>query len=454
MTLSMDWKKLLSSKRLGRDKAAEGANRSSFQRDFDRIIFSSAFRRLQDKTQVHPLSESDYVRTRLTHSLETSCVGRSLGEIIGKEISLKNNLDVHSSEFGSIVASACLAHDIGNPPLGHSGEDAISHWFKHSVKGKEIIRTLSDREQQEFKNFEGNAQGFRVLARLQSPDNYGGMQLTCATLATYAKYPREIYFAGDMKDVKRKSAKKYGFFQEDKELFSEVAAEVGLIPIQENLAWCRHPLAFLVEAADDITYSIIDFEDGFRLGYITYDEVYEVLSVFINEDGVKQLENIKDFKERIEYLRAKTINELILQTAQVFIDNQDAIMTGQFDEDLISKIGNYTEPVKQMKKISFNKAYCARSVLEIEAAGFQVLGDLIEFFIEAANDVALLGENASAKSMKLLQLIPSQYLAENREPDKNLYSRLLKITDFVSGMTDSYAVSLYKKISGISLPRG
>jgi dGTPase len=294
MTCQMDWKKLLSRKRLGKSQVENDPNRNPFQRDFDRIIFSSAFRRLQDKTQVHPLSESDYIRTRLTHSLETSCVGRSLGEIVGTEVIIKNKLKgVHPSEFGSIVASACLAHDIGNPPLGHSGEDAIRTWFKYSAVGKKLMKQLSKLEQQDFLDFEGNAQGFRVLSRLQSPDNTGGMQLTCATLAAYTKYPHESLVKGKPSDLKRKSAKKFGFFQHDKELFTEVAEQVGLISIPKNTAWwCRHPLAFLVEAADDITYSVIDFEDGYGLKYISYDEVKDVLTNFLDKSGVEQLEKM------------------------------------------------------------------------------------------------------------------------------------------------------------------
>lgn len=455
MTSTMDWIKLLSRKRLGQSIAENNPKRASFQRDFDRIIFSSGFRRLQDKTQVHPLSESDYVRTRLTHSLETSCIGRSLGEIVGAEVITKCKLEgVHQSEFGSIVANACLSHDIGNPPLGHSGEDAIRHWFKHSQMGSSLIKQLSNSEQQDFLNFEGNAQGFRVLCRLQTPDNIGGMQLTCATLAAYTKYPRESVINGQESDLKRKSAKKFGFFQQDKHLFSEVAEEVGLIPIQKNVAWwCRHPLAFLVEAADDITYSVIDFEDGFRLGYISFNEVNDVLSQFLDSSGIEQLNKIKSEKEKVEYLRAKTINSLIMQVTQIFMDNHDKIMSGIFDDSLINKIDNPTL-VKQMKEISSKKAYCARNVLEIEAAGFQVLGDLVEYFISSANDVAKDPQLASEKSKKLLQLVPDQFLGDNRQPDSDLYSRILKITDFVSGMTDSYSVSLYKKISGISLPRG
>jgi len=453
--IPMDWIKLLSKKRLGQPTAETNPNRAPFQRDFDRIIFSAAFRRLQDKTQVHPLSESDYVRTRLTHSLETSCIGRSLGEIAGNCIIKKNGLEsvVHQSEFGSIVANACLAHDIGNPPLGHSGEDAIRHWYKHSRVGESFIEQVSEAESQDFLNFEGNAQGFRVLCRLQTPDNIGGMQLTCATLAAYTKYPRESLINGDVIDLKRKSAKKFGFFQQDAKFFKEIAEEVGLKRIRSNnLWWCRHPLAFLVEAADDITYSVIDFEDGFRLGYIGYDEIENVLSKFLEVKDKKQLSKIKGYNEKVEYLRAKTIHSLIMDVVAKFNEFQDSILLGDFDESIISKIDNI-HLVREMKHISSQKAYCARNVLEIEAAGFQVLGDLVERFFEAANDVSKLKEKASEKSKKLIQLIPHQFRGEDTESD-DVYSRMLKITDFVSGMTDSFSVSLYKKISGISLPRG
>lgn len=454
MPKAMNWKKLLSRRRLGKGEVEEPAGRSPFQRDFDRIIFSSAFRRLQDKTQVYPLAESDYVRTRLTHSLEVSCVGRSLGEIVGKTIIEKYRLkDYHHSDFGSIVASACLAHDIGNPPLGHSGEDAIQHWFRHTDTGKKVIESFTDSQKNDFLKFEGNAQGFRLLSKLQTPDNMGGLQLTCATLAAYTKYPRESHISGAQNDLERKSAKKFGFFQDDKKLFKEVSDVVGLIPISGDYTWwCRHPLAFLVEAADDITYTIIDFEDGCRLGLISYNELFKIYKSIMSKAEISQLNRIKAQSDKIEYLRAKAINKLIFEVVDVFINNEPAILAGVFDQALTDMIPS-TKYLDDIITLSRKKAYSAREVIEVEAAGFEVLGRLIEMFIQASDDIAK-SQKPSARSKKLYELLPDKFAGKNRTPDKSQYTRLINVTDFISGMTDSFAVSLYKKMSGISLPRG
>ena len=453
--MKMDWEKLLSFKRLGKSVGAEDPHHPTFQRDFDRIIFSSAFRRLQDKTQVFPLAESDYVRTRLTHSLEVSCIGRSLGTIIGSKIIEKYNLDhIHSSDIGSIVSAACLAHDIGNPPLGHSGEDAIKYWFIDSEFGKKLISDLNEKEQFDFTNYEGNAQGFRVLSRLQSPDNKGGMQLTCSTLAAYTKYPRESYISNDSEIWKGESFKKWGFFQQDIELFTEMANSVGLLKRDANSnCWCRHPLSFVVEAADDITYRIIDFEDGYRTGHITFHEFKKLTLKIIDDPKVnKQVDKIVGEKEKTEYLRSKAINVLIHEIVSVFMAVEDQIMLGIYDKDIISDIPHCSH-LQEIKQLSKEKAYSSRKVIEIEAAGFHVLARLLQIFLVAIENVAAKGNlNASLKSLKILQLIPKQFLGKNGLPDTNKYSRIIKITDFVSGMTDSYAVNMYKMLTGISLP--
>jgi len=454
MSATMDWNKLLTRRRLGQSSIEEPAGRSSFQRDFDRIIFSSGFRRLQDKTQVYPLSESDYVRTRLTHSLEVSCVGRSLGEIVGKAIIAQHKLqEIHHSDIGAIVASACLAHDIGNPPLGHSGEEAIQHWFRYTAAGQKVIESLTDAEKEDFLQYEGNAQGFRLLAKLQTPDNPGGMQLTCAMLAAYTKYPRESRVVGSPEEMKRKSAKKFGFMQAEKELFREVAEVVGLLPISSGSAWwCRHPLAFLAEAADDITYTIIDFEDGCRLGYISLEELKEIYQTILTPEDFTRLKDIRLNHDKIEYLRAKAINKLIFEVVDVFTEREEEILAGTFDKALTFHIPS-KEGLDKIISVSRKKAYSAREVIEVEAAGYEVLGWLIEAFITSSNDIAE-NENPSAKSKKLYQLLPEKFAGINRVPDKSAYVRLLNVTDFISGMTDSFAVSLFKKMSGISLPRG
>ncbi|MCU7946609.1 MAG: dNTP triphosphohydrolase, partial [Candidatus Thiodiazotropha sp. (ex Cardiolucina cf. quadrata)] len=286
--MSMNWSQLLSRKRLGTsDHSTSSATRTDFQRDLDRIVFSSAFRRMQDKTQIFPLSKIDYVRTRLTHSLESSSVGRSLGTLVGEQIISRHGLtENEASDFGDICAAACLAHDIGNPPFGHSGEDAIRHWAETANYGQQRVAVLQGSQREDFLNFEGNSQGFRVVTRLQNRDNPGGLQLTCATLAAFTKYPRESCIGKGRFDGV--SANKPGFTAQDQNNFTEVAETVGLVRRDPVLAiWHRHPLAFLVEAADDICYRVIDIEDGFRLGHLSFQEAMELFNAVL-PDSSKQ----------------------------------------------------------------------------------------------------------------------------------------------------------------------
>jgi dGTPase len=468
MQQTMKWEKLLSWKRLCKKKADTNplSGRTEFQRDYDRIIFSFAFRRLQDKTQVFPLAQNDYVRTRLTHSLETSSIGRSLGTIVGARILAKHKHlnDIYSEEdFGAIVAAASLAHDIGNPPFGHSGEDAIQSWFNHSEKGRVIIKKLDVENKYDLSKFDGNAQGFRVLTRLQYPDNKGGLSLTCATLAAFTKYPRASFLA-NKKRLDDVSVKKHGFYKTEAEYFREIANEVGLIARSKNYAWyCRHPLAYLVEAADDICYRIIDFEDGYRLGYVKYEKIEALfMSIIISYDFnarqaiFKKISDMGAENEKIEYLRARAINSLVFQVADVFMKNESALLQGQLKKELVAIIRS-TDNLNEILNISKTKVYAVSSVLEIEAAGFDVLGGLLESFTTAVNEIAMeKRKKPSLKSRKLFQLIPKQYTCENTsdETKNGLYLRVQKILDYVSGMTDSFAVSLYRKIKGISLPQG
>ncbi|MES9871014.1 MAG: deoxyguanosinetriphosphate triphosphohydrolase [Sedimenticola sp.] len=452
--MSMQWSKLLSRKRIGSSQEPGTSTvRTDFQRDFDRIVFSSAFRRMQDKTQVFPLSRVDYIRTRLTHSLEASSIGRSLGTLVGEQIIRRHRLAQNeASDFGDICAAACLAHDIGNPPFGHSGEDAIRHWAHTGKYGEPRVGVLKDSEKEDFLSFEGNAQGFRILTRLQNPDNPGGLQLTCATLAAFTKYPRESFLGGS--NFNGVSAKKQGFVVEDRERFTEVANEVGLIRRDPSRAiWHRHPLAFLVEAADDISYRVIDIEDGFRLGYFTLDEVMDLFWSII-PDRAKQeqrLNRISDDKGRVEFLRAKVINEAIGQAMSCFLDNEADIMSGRFDEPLLSRV-SATEPMGQLIAVAKARIYNAQEVVGIQTAGFQVIGELLERFSETLDDIAMHGEQASARSRMTSHLISKQFVGPDNVPSQNLYTRLLRLTDYVAGMTDTYAVSLYKKMTGISLP--
>lgn len=450
----MNWNQLLSPRRLGKSAPEQVSGlRTDFQRDFDRIVYSSAFRRLQDKTQVFPLAQSDYVRTRLTHSLEAASVGRSLGMLVGDAIIQRYGLeDVSPADVGAILAAACLAHDIGNPPFGHLGESAIQEWFRRSPAGQAALARVDKARHNDFLKFEGNAQGFRLLTRLQSPDNHGGMQLTCATLGTFTKYPRAS--GADLGGYGGASVKKYGFFAAEREHFADVAAETGLPPRGESI-WARHPLAFLMEAADDICYTIVDLEDGFRVGLLSYDEVAGHLTDAVGGSAALtgRLDGIRNEKERVEYLRARAINEVVRQTAECFLDNEAGLLDGSFDTPLV-KLIPATQAVAEMKKLGRERVYVAPQVLEIEAAGFRVLGGLLEMFVQAVEEVANAADDASASAQTLLRLLPPQFLGDDGTPDADPYARLIKLTDFVSGMTDSHAVSLYKKLTGISLPGG
>jgi dGTPase len=451
----LEWEKLLTDSRLGeksapKQKAHDG--RSEFQKDFDRIVFSPAFRRLQDKTQVFPLPESDFVHTRLTHSLEVSCVGRSLGNLVGETV-IDRNSSLKSRftkfHFGEIVAAACLAHDIGNPPFGHSGEDAIAEYFRSGNGQKFKSKIKDEKKWTDLIQYEGNAQGFRIITKLQNPKIKGGLQLTKSTLAAVTKYPRESLIKIKSKLLLNKAYRKYGFFQAEKDLFKEVANATGLNSQKDEKAywWSRHPLAFLVEAADDICYRVMDLEDGFRLGFVTFKDTEELLMPLINRQSLKGYKEI-DEKDRIGYLRAIAISELVNELAKVFLDEEKNILNGKYENDLISEMRR-AKSLKRIKEISIEKIYKSRSVVEREVAGYEVLGGLLDTFINAYNE-AFEGK-ISAKNKAVIELLPKRITEEI--PD-DLYLRLLRIIDFVSGMTDSLAVSLFRKIKGISLPGG
>ena len=340
----MNWEQLLSLKRQGdthkRLRIEQDETRLGFEVDYDRIIFSSAFRSLQDKTQVIPLSKTDFVHTRLTHSLEVSVVGRSLGRIAGKKILEKHPYlrEVHGyqiNDFGAIVAAAALSHDIGNPPFGHSGEKAIGEFFK-TGKGQKYKATLSEKEYQDVIDFEGNANGFRLLTASKEGVE-GGLRLSYGTLGAFTKYPKESL---PKKPSTHIADKKFGFFQSDKNSFQEVAGELGLVQTRtgEDISFSRHPLTFLVEAADDICYTIIDFEDGINLGLISEDYALEYLIKLVKDTiNTKKYNAMIHMEDRLSYLRALAINTLITDAVKVFLDNEDAILKGDFNTSLLDK---------------------------------------------------------------------------------------------------------------------
>ena len=439
------WLKLLSPDRLGAQGAlaadahvGHSQDRSRFQQDYDRIVFTSAFRRLKDKTQVFPLAQSDYVRTRLTHSLEASCVGRSLGAMVGRAIVDRHGLapDVHPSDFGAVVAAACLAHDIGNPPFGHAGEDAMRAWF---AAHPQYLEGLSAAEREDLLNYEGNAQGFRILTHLQNPSNPGGLQLTCAVLATFAKYPRGSYLA---QPLPGKSARKFGYFAAEAALFAQVAETVGLIPRAPG-AWFRHPLTFLVEAADDICYLVVDIEDGVQQGCVTPAQAETLLlDLAGGPQAASKLKYLDDPKRRIEYLRARAIGRLVDEAARVFLENEAAILDGSFDQALfdVSPAGDSLAAVRQVAE---EQIYNARQVMEVMAAGYEVISGLLDGYVVGAC------EPQNSRHRVWRNLLPADF--EPRAGDSN-YLRLLQVADMIAGMTDSYAVSAYRRLKGIELP--
>ncbi|WP_319759290.1 deoxyguanosinetriphosphate triphosphohydrolase [Maridesulfovibrio sp.] len=439
----MQWNKLLSKQRIGKEQSNYiDKDRSEFQRDFDRIIFSSAFRRLQDKTQVFPLSRSDYVRTRLTHSLETSSVGRSLGNMVGSRLVEKySDLDLIPSEPGTVVATACLAHDIGNPPFGHSGEDVIRDWFQTSETGSKLCSMIDEGQRSDFIWFEGNAQGLRNILALQRPYSKGGMQLTCATLAAFTKYP---YVSGHIKDKK-----KFGIFASEAEIYAEVAGYLGLTELEDN-KWARHPFAYLVEAADDICYHVIDIEDGHRLDLISFDELRTIfLDILENKPAIKdRVDRIPGKKEQVEYLRACTINGLVESCSEVFFAYEQEILDGKFNSSLTEEICKAAE-FSKLKKVAIEKVYNSTEVIETEAAAYEVLWKILDFLGQIVIELHSNGM-LGAKCMKSVKLLPELYAPS---AEATVYENTQKIVDYVSGMTDTFAVRTFNKISGISLLR-
>lgn len=441
----MDWKQLLTPKRLGKTEPEDRQlDRTPFQRDYDRLVFSSPFRRLKDKTQVFSLPKNDYIRTRLIHSLEVSCVGRSLGRIVGDEIVKRHSLDKHgfsASDFGDIVSAACLAHDIGNPPFGHAGEDAIRTGFEswYSAANHQAEKLLSNPQKADFNLFEGNAQGFRILTKLEMQPRKGGMQLTCPTLAAFTKYPRESFIPkSTLNGYSGRSVKKYGFFQAEKDLFAEVAKTVGLIQHNNTAWWSRHPLAFLVEAADDICYSIVDVEDGYRMGYISFDEATSLL----NEIAKIDLNDANESDaEKVKRLRAAAINKLIKEATEIFLANEQDILAGKFDEDLLSQSKCYKNHLQVIAERTRSSVFQHPDVVGIQIAGYEVLGKLFAEFVDAVL-------HTSKKGKLVYHMLPEEY---RPAPEEDTYNKILRITDYISGMTDSYATSIFQKFSGISL---
>lgn len=440
----MNWNSLLSAQRSERVPAYSEPSRSAFEQDYDRIIFSHPFRRLQDKTQVHPLPEQDFVHTRLTHSLEVSSVGRSLGKKVGTVVldrnpTLKSSLTLY--DFGAIVAAASLAHDLGNPPFGHAGEDAISDFFNLHPFGKSFQNKVSVEEWSDLTHFEGNAQGFRIVNK-----NQYGLKLTYATLGAFTKYPCPSHFP--TRDKSKRSQKKFGFFESEKKIFQSIASNLQLKPQQEN-SWCRHPLAYLVEAADDICYSIIDLEDGCSLGLVRYEDARELFIGVLskNKDKISKLDQLTSVQEKIGYLRALAIGDLMEECSTLFLDHEQEILNGSFDQALADLCFS-RHALKEIINVSVEKIYRARQVVEIEASGHQVLPGLLEEFTTAG--VHYMEKSKNRKYSNLQKLLPAEFEVAMSTNPQNYYHMLRLVVDFVSGLTDKHAISLYQRIKGIA----
>ena len=441
----MNWNQLVSTRRLGKGPAVKDEdlfNRTQFQRDYDRIIFSSPFRRMQNKTQVFPLPGSIFVHNRLTHSLEVASVGRSLGNILSEKLIQSGEKNPLLHELGAVVSAACLAHDMGNPPFGHAGEEAISNYFREG-NGKNLELLVAPDEWNDFLYFDGNANALRLLSHQFDGRREGGFALTYTTLASIVKYPYES--VGVTKS-------KFGFFQSEKNLYHDLARELGIIQLESNpMKFVRHPLVFLVEAADDICYQIMDLEDAHKLRILDFKKTKQLFLNFYDEQkDKKQLDKIlrtfqvvTDKNEQIAYLRAGVINKLVHECIRVFEEKQKAIMEGTFQSALIKEItGRPEEAMAEIGPLSVAKIYHDRAVVELEMAGYKLLGTLLDAFI-----TAVLSPDAGL-SRRLLSLMPPQY----RGNHQSHYQKIQSVIDFVSGMTDLYALDLYRKIKGINLP--
>lgn len=439
----MLWENLLSLNKYGdtslRLRKNEDETRLSFDMDYDRVVFSSAFRSLQDKTQVIPLSKTSFVHTRLTHSIEVSVVGRSLGRAVGKHVLTKYphlcELGYQTNDFGAIIAAAAVAHDIGNPPFGHSGEKAIGEFFQFK-KGTAIKHLLTEAEYADLCSFEGNANGFRILNETRLGAE-GGLRLTYATLGAFTKYPKESL---PVRPTDRIADKKYGFFQGDKKFFKEVAETLGLKSNSVNgeLRYARHPLAFLVEAADDICYTIIDFEDGINLGLISEDVALEYLGGIISDKiNTHKYSKLQTKEERIAYLRAVAIGALIQDATDIFLQNEDAILAGEFHQSLLYD-SKYRHQITDVIDCSVERIYQSDEVVEKEVSGYVVLQHLLDIFFTAIINQ----ENGRETSFDklLLKKLPERYRKKG-----SLYDKVMGITCYIASLTDSNAVELHLK---------
>lgn len=443
----MNWQQLISNKRLGQEQRhpERHDDRTEFKRDYDRLIFSAPFRRLQNKTQVFPLPGSIFVHNRLTHSLEVASVGMSLGNDVANLLMTRypELRETLFPEIGQIVATACLAHDLGNPPFGHSGEKAIQTFFTEGP-GNDLQRLVSADFWDDITHFEGNANAFRLLTHQFEGRRQGGFAMTYSMLASIVKYPYSSSAAS------RKG--KFGFFCSERENYQKIADELGIFCISkpgEPLRYVRHPLVYLVEAADDICYEIMDLEDAHKLKIISYDEIAALLLDFFDETAQKKIcqriedEGLTDDNEKVVYLRACVIGILEQACVRTFVDNEQTILAGAFEGSLIENIADrQAQAYRRCADLSKQRIYRSRVVLDVELSGYKIMETLMQRMTEA------IMHPERYYSQQLIGRVSSQYAIES--PD--LETRLMAVIDYISGMTDVYALDVYQKINGISLP--
>lgn len=441
----MSWDRLISDKRFGLEHYHDPKHgaRSDFRRDFDRLVFSSPFRRLQNKTQVFPLPGSIFVHNRLTHSMEVACVGRSMAAEIATVLREKYISEPWVDKLYSlaeIVGAACLAHDLGNPPFGHSGEKAISTYFSEG-EGNALKSELTERQWDDLTHFEGNANAFRLLTHRFNGRRPGGFAMTYSTLASIVKYPFDSSLAGDKG--------KFGFFTSEQADFIKVADELGMLPIDTGdncIRYARHPLVYIVEAADDICYEIMDIEDAHKLKILSTEQVIPLLLGYFDDNRKAEIRRIMDGvddpNEKIAYLRSCIIGVLVNRCAETFVRHEDEILAGSFTGSLLDHIPDLERNgYHRCEALSWEKIYCAGDVVDIELAGTRIISFLIDELVKAVRNPQL------NYSQLLLAKVPQQY--EINAPD--LYGKLQAVLDHISGMTDVYALDLYRKLKGMSL---
>ena len=444
----MEWKQLISNKRLGQEQrhTERHDDRSEFKRDYDRLIFSAPFRRLQNKTQVFPLPGSVFVHNRLTHSLEVASVGMSLGNDVAQRLISMRHPELRGTlfeEIGQIVSTACLAHDLGNPPFGHSGEKAIQTFFTEGP-GRELRQQVSPAFWDDITHFEGNANAFRLLTHQFKGRRPGGFVMCYSTIASIVKYP----YASSAASKKGK----FGFFQSEQETYQRIADDMGIICISkpgEPLRYVRHPLVYLVEAADDICYEIMDLEDAHKLKIITFEQASRLMLDFFDAETQQHIlqriesEQLSDKNEQIVYLRACVIGKLENECVNTFIEHEDEILNGTFQGSLIDHISPLQRNAyRHCAEVSVQKIYRSRPVLDVELSGYKIMETLMQQMVEAVM------HPDRYYSQQLIGRVSSQYHID----DPNLEVRLMAVIDYISGMTDVYALDVYQKINGISLP--